>query len=68
MGTQAAHGDCFHTFFNPSKDLFFSTSSSVNLVGMQCSSVATDSLFFIYSLLLVQKEIGCRGGARQVPD
>ena len=66
MGTQAA-GDCFHTFFNPSKDLFFSTSSSVNLVGMQCSSVATDSLFFIYSLLLVQEIfIVCCGGARQV--
>ena len=44
-----------HTFFSPSKDLFFSTSSSVNQVGMQCSSVATDSFFFIYSLLLVQK-------------
>ena len=54
MGTQAA-GDCFHTFFNPSKDLFFSTSSSVNLVGMKCSSVAIDSLFFICSLVLVQK-------------
>ena len=38
MGTQA-DGDCFHTFFNPSKDLLFSASSSVSLVGMQCTCI-----------------------------